>query len=232
MLRERHVVLAEESRPNAAHPGREDRRSGVGTEIDALVGPAHDGDGQAVTALIRLLRPLIVRYCSHRLHGSSVSAEDVTQDTCIAIVRALPAYRDRGRPFLAFVQKVASHRIASAYAAVARNREVAVSEVPDEMTTGDDPEQHLLEAADADALAALLDRLPPRQRDVLMLRVVWGLSAAETGGVVGVRPEAVRLLQFRALAMLRRMLSVEERERATAPAQSSERPPRHPPGRG
>jgi RNA polymerase sigma-70 factor (ECF subfamily) len=232
MLRERHVVLAEESRPNAVHPGREDRRSGVGTEIDALVGPAHDGDGQAVTALIRLLRPLIVRYCSHRLHGSSVSAEDVTQDTCIAIVRALPAYRDRGRPFLAFVQKVASHRIASAYAAVARNREVAVSEVPDEMTTGDDPEQHLLEAADADALAALLDRLPPRQRDVLLMRVVWGFSAAETGAVIGVRPEAVRLLQFRALALLRRLLSVPGPERSRTPQAFPDRSRQHPPGPG
>ncbi|MEN3303318.1 sigma-70 family RNA polymerase sigma factor [Pseudonocardia sp.] len=227
MFCKQHDVLVEEPRPSAARP----RRSGVGDEIDALVGPAHDGDGQAVTALIRLVRPLIVRYCSHRLHGSPVSAEDVTQDTCMAIVRALPGYRDRGRPFLAFVQTVASHRIASAYAAVARSREVAVSEVPDAMTTADDPERHLLEAADADAMAALLDRLPPRQRDVLVLRVVWGLSAAETGSVIGARPEAVRLLQFRALALLRKMLSVEGSERA-AVKRPPDRPRRYPPGLG
>jgi hypothetical protein len=78
----------------------------------------------------------------------------------MAIVRALPGYRDRGRPFLAFVQTVARHRIANAYAVLARTPEVAVWEVSDAMTTADDPEQHLLEAADADALAALLDRLP------------------------------------------------------------------------
>jgi RNA polymerase sigma-70 factor (ECF subfamily) len=228
VFREQHDVLVEEQQPSAARP----RRSGVGDEIDALVGPAHDGDGQAVTALIRLVRPLIVRYCAHRLHNSSVSAEDVTQDTCMAIVRALPGYRDRGRPFLAFVQTVASHRIASAYAAVARRREVAVPEVPDAITTADDPERHMLEAADADALAALLDRLPPRQRDVLMLRVLWGLSAAETGSVIGVRPEAVRLLQFRALALLRRVLSVGEPERGTAVEPPHDRPRRYPPGRG
>jgi RNA polymerase sigma-70 factor (ECF subfamily) len=52
-----------------------------------------------------------------------------------------------------------------------------VWEVSDAMTTADDPEQHLLEAADAHTLAALLDRLPPRQREVLLLRVAWGLSA-------------------------------------------------------
>jgi RNA polymerase sigma-70 factor (ECF subfamily) len=228
MFCERHDVLVETPQPSTARP----RRSGVGDEIDALVGPAHDGDGQAVTALIRLVRPLIVRYCSHRLHGSPVSAEDVTQDTCMAIIRALPGYRDRGRPFLAFVQTVASHRIASAYAAAARSREVVVSEVPDAMTTADDPEQHLLQAADAAALAALLDRLPPRQRDVLQLRIVWGLSAAETGNVIGVRPEAVRLAQFRALALLRRMLSGGGPERGTAEERPTDRPRRPAPGRG
>jgi RNA polymerase sigma-70 factor (ECF subfamily) len=228
---ERLNALVEEPEPNAAPQGREDRRSGVGDEIDALVGPAHDGDGQAVTALIRLVRPLIVRYCSHRLHDSPVSAEDVTQDTCTAIVRALPGYRDRGRPFLTFVQTVARHRIANAYAVLARTPEVAVWEVSDAMTTADDPEQHLLEAADAHGLAALLDRLPPRQREVLLLRV-WGLSAAETGSVIGVRPEAVRLLQFRALALLRRMLCVAGPERPTPASRPADRPRRPPPGRG
>jgi RNA polymerase sigma-70 factor (ECF subfamily) len=228
MFCERHDVLVETPQPSTARP----RRSGVGDEIDALVGPAHDGDGQAVTALIRLLRPLIVRYCSHRLHGSPVSAEDVTQDTCMAIIRALPGYRDRGRPFLAFVQTVASHRIANAYAAAARSREVVVPEVPDATTTANDPEQHLLQTADADALAALLDRLPPRQRDVLQLRIVWGLSAAETGSIIGVRPEAVRLLQFRALALLRRILSVPGPERPATPKPFLDRPRRPAPGRG
>jgi hypothetical protein len=60
----------------------------------------------------------------------------------------------------------------------------------------------------------------------------WGLSAAETGSVIGVRPEAVRLLQFRALALLRRMLCVAGPERPTPASRPADRPRRPPPGRG
>nr|CTQ93138.1 RNA polymerase sigma-70 factor [Kibdelosporangium sp. MJ126-NF4] len=56
----------------------------------------------------------------------------------------------------------------------------------------------------------LLDVLPDKQREIVVLRVVVGLSAEETAEAVGSTPGAVRVAQHRALARLRKTLSAEE----------------------
>lgn len=59
-------------------------------------------------------------------------------------------------------------------------------------------------AGTAGPLAALTDR----QREVLRLRVVVGLSVEATAAVLGATPELVRVTQHRALNRLRRELGV------------------------
>jgi RNA polymerase sigma-70 factor (ECF subfamily) len=55
-------------------------------------------------------------------------------------------------------------------------------------------------------MGRLLDVLPDRQREILVLRVVLGMSAEETAVAVGSTPGAVRVAQHRALARLRKAL--------------------------
>jgi RNA polymerase sigma-70 factor (ECF subfamily) len=52
--------------------------------------------------------------------------------------------------------------------------------------------------------------LPDKQREIVVLRVVVGLSAEETADAVGSTPGAVRVAQHRALARLRKVLAAEE----------------------
>ena len=59
-------------------------------------------------------------------------------------------------------------------------------------------------------MARLLEVLPAKQREIVVLRVVVGLSAEETADAVGSTPGAVRVAQHRALARLRRLLTGEE----------------------
>ena len=54
-----------------------------------------------------------------------------------------------------------------------------------------------------------LARLPPPQRRLLLLRVVSGFTAAETGAVLGMSAEAVRVAQHRALTRMRKLLASE-----------------------
>src|SRR5262249_25268945 len=56
---------------------------------------------------------------------------------------------------------------------------------------------------------ALLAHLPTHLRELLILRFVTGLSAEETGNVLGMSAGAVRVAQHRALARLR-ALAIEE----------------------
>jgi RNA polymerase sigma-70 factor (ECF subfamily) len=123
---------------------------------------------------------------------------------------ALPSYRDQGRPFLAFVYGIAAHKVADAHRAAARNRSEPVADVPDCLDTEAGPEQRAMQGELTRRMKQLLDVLPDKQREIVVLRIVVGLSAEETAESVGSTPGAVRVAQHRALARLRRTLGTEE----------------------
>jgi RNA polymerase sigma-70 factor (ECF subfamily) len=179
---------------------------------DELVALAMTGDRGAVENVLSIIRPLVVRYCRARLgrlDRSSVSADDVAQEVCLAVLTALPGYRVQGRPFLAFVYGIASHKVIDAHRSATRNRAEPVADLPDAAEAADGPEQRALRVELSDELGQLLDTLPEKQREILVLRVVVGLSAEETADAVGSTPGAVRVAQHRALARLRRSMPEE-----------------------
>ncbi|BEP12414.1 hypothetical protein acdb102_07250 [Acidothermaceae bacterium B102] len=171
----------------------------------ALVSRAVAGDREAIGELLAQVRPSLVRYCRARLgraHGSYEAADDVAQEVLLAVLTALPRYRDEGRPFAAFLYGVAAHKVADHHRAAVR-RPMPVAEVPESADGALGPEDLALRAADAETARALVDLLPEPQRELIMLRVAAGLSAEETGAVLGMSAGAVRVAQHRALAKLR-----------------------------
>jgi RNA polymerase sigma-70 factor (ECF subfamily) len=74
----------------------------------------------------------------------------------------------------------------------------------------DGPEQRALRVELSEQMSRLLDQLPEKQREIIVLRVVVGLSAEETADAVGSTPGAVRVAQHRALARLRKNMPEEE----------------------
>src|SRR5258708_36783939 len=82
-----------------------------------LVDRARQADPDATAALLAQLRPGIVRYCRARLGrvgGAYTTADDLAQEVCLALLRAMPRYRDQGRPFTAFGYGIAAHKVADA----------------------------------------------------------------------------------------------------------------------
>jgi RNA polymerase sigma-70 factor, ECF subfamily len=184
-----------------------------GDGLDASVSAAVEGDPRAIERVLASIRPLVVRYCRARVgrqERNFASADDVAQEVCLAVLTALPGYRDQGRPFLAFVYGIAAHKVADAHRAAGRNRSEPVAEVPDEPETDAGPEQRALRQELTRQMNELLQVLPEKQREIVVLRVVVGLSAEETAEAVGSTPGAVRVAQHRALARLRKSLSAEE----------------------
>ncbi|QFZ22599.1 sigma-70 family RNA polymerase sigma factor [Saccharothrix syringae] len=176
-------------------------------ELEARVRAAVGGDRAAVAELLATVRPLVVRYCRARVgrqERSSSSADDVAQEVCLAVLTALPTYRDHGRPFLAFVYGIAAHKVADAHRADRRNRAEPVPEIPDAPDESADPERRVLHGELSRKLGELLRVLPDKQQEILLLRVVVGLSAEQTADAVAASPGAVRVAQHRALTRLRR----------------------------
>src|SRR4051794_38291393 len=137
---------------------------------DELVSLAMTGDPTAVGRVLSIIRPLVVRYCRARLgrlDRLSVSADDVAQEVCLAVLTALPGYRVQGRPFLAFVYGIASHKVIDAHRSATRNRAEPVADLPDSAESSDGPEQRALRIELSDELSQLLTRSPTSHRRTL-----------------------------------------------------------------
>ena len=98
--------------------------TGATTDDDHRLDPGRlEPREDAVEALLRQFRPAIVRYCRSRLartrtrtrtRTGSLDEDDVAQEVCLALLSALPSYRDMGRPAGAFVFAIAAHKVADA----------------------------------------------------------------------------------------------------------------------
>lgn len=174
-----------------------------------LVARAVQGEPAAVANLLAQVRPQVVRYCRARLGrlgGGYTTADDVAQEVCIAILRALPRFQDQGAPFAAFVFGIAARKVADVHRAAARGFPLAAADsLPDKPDAADGPEQLALAADVARRLSLLLSELPETQREIVVLRVAVGLPADEVGTVLGMTAAAVRVAQSRALNRLRSM---------------------------
>jgi RNA polymerase sigma-70 factor (ECF subfamily) len=177
-----------------------------GEHLDSVVAEAVAGDRGALREVLETIRPIIVRYCRARVgttERSGLSADDVAQEVCLAAITALPRYKDQGRPFLAFVYGIAAHKVADAHRAAGRNRAEPMDVVPERLSGEAGPEQLAIESEQSARMNALLQILPEKQREILILRVVVGMSAEETADAVGSTAGAVRVAQHRALARLK-----------------------------
>ncbi|MHA3023417.1 sigma-70 family RNA polymerase sigma factor [Mycobacterium sp. BMJ-28] len=177
-----------------------------GERLDDVVADAVAGNRDALRVVLETIRPIIVRYCRARIGSaerSGLSADDIAQEVCLAAITALPRYQDQGRPFLAFVYGIAAHKIADAHRASARNRSEPTDVVPERFSGEAGPEQRALDSEASARMDRLLATLPEKQREIIILRVVVGMSAEEVAEAVGSTPGAVRVAQHRALAKLK-----------------------------
>lgn len=178
-------------------------------DLSMLARAAQSGTPADVEALIARVRTIAHRYSWARLGGIPGGphlVDDVAQDICIAVLRALPRYRDRGRPFEAFVHGVASRKVADARRGLARHP-VPTDYLPETVDDAPTPEDRALHNADVESASELLALLPERLREVMVLRVGAGMTAEETGAALGMTAGAVRVAQHRALAKMRQTLA-------------------------
>jgi RNA polymerase sigma-70 factor (ECF subfamily) len=175
-----------------------------------LVAEAMTGTRDSIDALFTWIHPAIVRYCRARIGrtGSAYSsADDVAQEVCVAVLGALPRYHDEPASFLPFVYGIAAHKVADHYRRAGREKADPSADLPDCPDLEATPELQTVRTDLRTRLIRLLDTLAPRQREILVLRLIVGLSAQETAMAIGLSATAVRVAQHRALAKLRAGLS-------------------------
>ena len=185
----------------------------TGGELDDAVRAARQGDRAALTSVLESVQDPILRYCRGRIGAGErhlFSADDIAQEALMAVMTALPRYQDQGKPFMAFVYGIAAHKVADALRVAGRVKADPTDDVPEVTTLAGGPEQLALDADASRRMRALLAILPEKQREVLVLRLVVGMSAEETADAVGSTPGAIRVVQHQALAKLKNELEKQQ----------------------
>jgi RNA polymerase sigma-70 factor, ECF subfamily len=191
-------------------------------EPDAeLLGRLRAGDEQAFVALVERHNGSMLRLASSFVPSRAV-AEEVVQETWLALLRGLAAFEGRSS-LKTWLFSILVNRARSA--GVRESRSVPVADagpVVDASRFGPSgawsvPPEHWIEAAesrvDAAKLAGLLrpaiDGLPARQREVVLLRDVEGLTSAEVCTVLSISEANQRVLLHRGRGKLRQVLETE-----------------------
>jgi RNA polymerase sigma factor (sigma-70 family) len=191
----------------------------VGPAFDSVLVAAQAGTGWARTRLYQSLAPAVAGYV--RAQGVSDPA-DVTSDVFVSVLSGLGSFAGDERQFRSWVFTIAYRRVSDHWRSRARSNRVTLVEPADLAFHWSDAtaaaEDTALGRIEGQHLQRLLDELTDDQRNVLALRVIADLSIEEVARILGKPAGAIKALQHRALATLRRRISAE--------AVSPERPPR------
>jgi RNA polymerase sigma-70 factor, ECF subfamily len=168
----------------------------------ALVQHAHGGDSDAVAELYQRHARAIYRYFYFRVKDHHI-AEDLTGELFLQVVEALPRYIDRGRPFTAWLFRIARYRVIDYYrrTRVARTEPLSPA-LPDHAHEGS--EAAALRHLEAQLLHSQVGELTEDQKTVVQLRFFEDYSLEDTAAIMGKSPAAVKGLQHRALQQLAR----------------------------
>ena len=179
----------------------------MATDLNQLVADWQQGDRAAAEQALAEIRRAVLTYLLAR-RVPLCEAEDLAQETCLSVISAVATWTDHGRPFWSMVFTIAGRRLADR--ARTGLRAPVLTPVEETLDTSvcprPRPEELVLADEQADRVSRLLDLLPPTQRDVVLLRVLVGLSVAETAAALGLAHGSVHVLQHRALKKLRRHL--------------------------
>lgn len=174
----------------------------LGQSFADVLSAAQTGAGWAFTRLYDDLAPRVTAYL--RRQGAA-EPDDVTSETFVAVFRGIDGFAGDADDFRSWVFTIAHRRLVDERRRVSRSPSTAPLEAHTEPPAEDDVVQLVVDR-DTDEVGRILDTLSRPQRDVVLLRIVAGLSVAETAASVGRSEPAVRQLQHRALRALREQL--------------------------
>ena len=174
----------------------------IGDEA-ALIRRAQEGDADAFSELYERYHPAVYRYVYFRVTDAS-AAEDIASEVFVRLVEHIGRYRYRGKPILAWLYTVARNLVIDYQRVTGRQPTVPLDERDATRVEGDGClEERTLTRQ---MLLAGIERLTEDQRRVILLKFVEGLDNRETAQVLGKPVGAVKSLQHRALAAMRRDL--------------------------
>lgn len=173
----------------------------------SLLASARRGDRDAIMQIYDLYFTPIYHFIRLRV-GDAMTAEDLAADVFTHLIAALRGPSPPRDSLRGWLFKVARNLIAQHHQAARRIEETELDEwLADDGDLEAEVTLELDAAITGDRVRAALAALAPDQQEVLLLRFGQKLDLQTTASVMGKSVNAIKQLQFRALAALRRRLS-------------------------
>ncbi|MGH2747110.1 MAG: RNA polymerase sigma factor [Actinomycetota bacterium] len=178
---------------SVAQSDRKRNEDSAEERIEKLVRRARAGDKNAFGELYRQYHGAIFRLARFAL---GEGAEDVVSETFVRAWAGLPRYRRTGAPFVSWLYAIARHIVSDEI----RRRQRSARASPDAHDAYEESHDDRLD------LAAAIARLPRRQRQVVEMKYLLGLTNPEVAAALGISTGAVNTKQWRALQSLKTSL--------------------------
>jgi RNA polymerase sigma-70 factor (ECF subfamily) len=160
-------------------------------------------DPQALTTLYRMHYAPIAGYVRRRV-GNGHTAEDLTAEVFVTMLRTLRRYRYRGAPFRAWLYRIATNTVNRWARRERRRVERARARASAQVDGPDAPSDRA--GPDVEAARRALLALKPKHQAVLALHYLEGLTVEDVASVIGVRIGTVKSRMSRAREALREEL--------------------------
>lgn len=177
----------------------------IGEGFPLVLAAARLGEEWAWERLFTEVAGPVLGYLRSRGAGSP---EDVAGEVFYEMARSIHRFEGDESSFRSWVFVIAHRRLIDERRWRGRRREGPLDPAA-EMAGGEDVEEAALGRIGSERVRRLLGLLTDDQREVLALRVIGGLTLEETAAVVSKPLSAVKALQRRGLARLRRMMERE-----------------------
>lgn len=188
--------------PAGARPSPRRTQAGAAEPDAAMVARAASGDRDALGVLWEAWNPMLVRFL-----GSLRVAEpdDVAADVWVDLARRMPSMEPEPEAFRRLLFTIGRRRAIDARRYRGRRPQASLSDaLAARLAALDDASTAVIDAQHAQQLLA---ELPPTQAEVVALRVLGGLSAAEVAEITGRSEGAVRIMAMRGLRRLRELVT-------------------------
>ncbi|MDU4960517.1 MAG: RNA polymerase sigma factor [Sporomusaceae bacterium] len=171
-----------------------------------LIAAAQAGDRAALNELIGFHWKPVYQFIVYKI-GNAHDAQDIAQETFLRAFRALPRYQEGKATFRTYLGRIALNLITDYWRR--QGRTPSTVDVADYRGLLEDPaekpEDRLMQRERQQEVAAALAKLPQEQRRAVELRLLHGMSVQDTAGRLNKSEAAVKMLQQRALANLRKI---------------------------
>ncbi len=175
------------------------------SDFPTVLAAARGGADWAWTLIYREYSSAVLRY--FRGQGAH-EPEDLLGEVFVQVVRNLGGFDGTEREFRSWVFMIARNRLVDHWRHVGRSKvDVVAHEVLAEEAGSGNSEHEAMRRIAHGSVIETLQRLTDDQRDVLFLRYFAQLTVDEVAAVMGKRPGAVKALQARGLAAIRREMS-------------------------